>query len=192
MPNTHSPISDAFTFALKVELEKHPDGIGEYDLLQILKDQGYFEILKGHPLPHDLFRAHFILFHALYKLRDEGFANEQYFLIINTLKIKLLPYIPGEKSLNNYDSLRDYYLDQNNLVETTSDDVYELLSSFWKKFKSINNRQQALAELDLTDPVEDSLIKKTYRQLIMIHHPDRGGDKDKLQALNAAIEILLG
>lgn len=33
-------------------------------------------------------------------------------------------------------------------------------------------------------------IKKTYRKLSMKHHPDRGGDKEKFQKINAAYQVL--
>lgn len=187
-----SSIPEAFILALQVELEQRPEGIGEYDLIQSLKPQGYFDFLSLPALPHELFRAHFFLFHSLYLLRDIFLDNKAYLLCIHTLKIQLLPYSEGESNLQEENKLRAYYLDFNNLENTSEDDVYDMLASFWNKFNCFDNREAALTELGLKDPVDDKIIKQEYRRLIMQHHPDRGGDTEKLQKLNDAIKSLLG
>lgn len=186
------PISKEFILALQCELEKHPGGIGEYDLMQALKSQGYFDFLSLSALPHELFHAHFFLFHSLYLLRNILLEQKQFLLTIHTLKIQLSHYDKGENGLQEDDKLRSYYLDFNNLENTSEEDVYDMLASFWNKFNRFDNREAALAELDLTDPVEDKVIKEAYRRLVMKHHPDRGGENDKLQNINDAIKTLLG
>lgn len=184
-------ISEAFILALQVELEKQPDGIGEYDLVQNLKALGYFDFLTSPALPYELFHAHFFLFHALYLLHDILLEKKTYLLDINTLKIQLLPYQKGENNLQQEDKLRAYYLDFSNLEKTSEDDVYDMLASFWNKVNQYDNREEALAELGLVDPVDDKTIKQEYRRLAMQHHPDRGGDTDKLQKINDAVALLL-
>jgi len=79
----------------------------------------------------------------------------------------------------------------NNLINTSEDDVYDMLASFWNNFNRFDNRDAALAELGLKDPVDDKTIKDEYRRLAMQHHPDRGGDSDKLQKINDALALLL-
>lgn len=190
--NKYSSIPEAFILALQVELEKQPDCIGEYELMQNLKSQGFFDFLSQPALPYELFHAHFILFHALYLLRDSFLENKSYLLIIHTLKIELLPYNKGETSIQETNKLRDYYLDFGNLENTSEEDVYDMLASFWIKFNNFDNREAALAELGLKDPINDKAIKKEYRRLAMQYHPDRGGDTDKLQKLNDALASLLG
>lgn len=187
-----SKIPEAFMLAVEVELEKRSAGISEYDLLQALREQGYFNFLSTPAMPHELFRAHFILFHALYLLRDQFYKNKTYALNIETLCIRLLPYQAGQKNLQRTDNLRMYYLDLNNLENTSEDDIYDMLASFWKKFQGIDNREAALAELGLTDPVDNKVIKQAYRRLAMQYHPDRGGDNEKLQKINDSIKLLLG
>ncbi len=189
--NKNLSISEVFLLTLQDMLEKHPDGIGEYDLMQSLKSQGYFDTLSSPALPHELFQAHFFLFHSLYLLRDIFLSRKSYLLNINTIKIQLLPYQQGENSLQEENKLRSYYLDINNLEITSEDDVYEMLASFWNKFNHFDNREAALAELGLKDPVDDKIIKQEYRRLIMQHHPDRGGNTEKLQKLNDVIKSLL-
>jgi hypothetical protein len=192
MQNRKLEIPEEFVFTLQEELEKQPDGIGEYDLMQNLKARGYFDFLSSPALPHELFHAHFFLFHALYLLRDIFLEKQQYILNIHTLKIELLPYQQGENKLQHEDKLRSYYLDFSNMENTSEDDVYDLLASFWNKFDHYGDRDAALAELGLSDPVDDKTIKDEYRKLVMQHHPDRGGDKDKLQKINDAVASLLG
>lgn len=187
-----SSIPKAFILALQVELEKQADGIGEYDLMQALRAQGYFDFLSQPALPHELFQAHFILFHTLYLLSDIFLDKKKYLLKIHTLKIELLPYQEGENSLQVDNKLKAYYLDFNNLENTSEEDVYDMLALFWNNFNRFDNREAALAEIGLKDPVDDKVIKQAYRRLIMQHHPDRGGDTEKLQKLNDAIKSLLG
>ena len=125
-------------------------------------------------------------------MRDIFLDKKEYLLDINTLKIQLLSYSEGNKDLQKEDKLRTYYLDFNNLENTSEDDVYDMLASFWNKVNHYDNREEALAELGLKDPVDDITIKKEYRRLAMQHHPDRGGDTDKLQKINDALALLLG
>ena len=187
-----SSIPEAFIIALQVELENQPEGVGEYDLMQSLKKQGYFDFLSEPALPHELFQAHFILFHSLYLLSNTALYEKQYLLDIHTLKIQLLPYQQGDNDLQVDNKLKEYYLDFNNLENTSEEDVYDMLTSFWNKYNRFDNREAALLELGLKDPVDDKIVKQEYRRLIMQHHPDRGGDTEKLQKLNDAIKSLLG
>ncbi len=179
--------------AIEQEIDAHPDGIREYDLLQALKARGFFAFLPPPPAgPHHLFRAHFLLFHALYELRDRLLASQQGLLQIEALCIRRLPWSAGEQSLANADPLRAWYLDWENLEGTTEADVCDLIASFWKQLGRFDQRDDALAELGLEDPVDDATIKLAWRRLAMEHHPDRGGDSERLQAINAAVDRLIG
>lgn len=191
MPKNSLLISKAFILALQVELENHSEGIGEYDLMMNLKSQGYFSFLSQPALPHELFQAHFFLFHSLYLLSNSLLEKNSHLLNIHTLKIQLLPYQEGEKCLQVDDKLKAYYLDFSNLENTYEEEVYDLLASFWNQFNRIDKREDALKELGLKDPVDNNKIKETYRRLIMQHHPDRGGTNGKIQTLNNVIKVLL-
>ena len=189
--NKQTSIPNVFMIALQVELENQPDGIGEHDLMMNLKSQGYFDFLSQPALPHELFQAHFYLFHALYLLSNNLLQQKAYILDIHTLKIQLLPYTKGEQALNVDSKLKAYYLDFKNLEKTSEEDVYEMLASFWNKYNKFDTREEALSELGLKDPVTDEEIKLKYRRLAMQHHPDRGGDTGKLQKINDALASLL-
>lgn len=141
-----------------------------------------------------MYRVHFILFHVLYQLRDQFFQEQLGNLHISALSIRLLPYSPGEEGLVTTDPLRDFYLNRKNF-QYSREDIDKLLNDFWRGASndiSLLARQEALRTLELEEPVDYPTLKKQYRRLAMIHHPDRGGDADKLKQINAAMAILSG
>jgi len=169
----------------------HPDGTGEYELLKHLqaeKVEGFPEQSLTEPLP--LFRMHFLLHHALYQLRDQLWHRQTGHLEITPLCIRIMSYQAASAALAEPDPLRHYYLDWNNLLNTSADDVTQLLNQFWAKFHTGEQQQAALAVLELVPPVDFAVIKQQYRRLVMIHHPDRGGDTARLQAINQAMAVL--
>ena len=185
-------LPDLFYAAIEQELDQHPAGISEYQLISALRARGFFEFLPAPPAePHQLFRAHFLLFHALYVLKGRLLSSRRADLTIGALCIRRMPWHSGAGAMTPSDPLQRYYLDWKNLDGTTEDDVYELISSFWKRMEGIDNRKAALATLGLEDPVTDDAIKTSWRRLAMEHHPDRGGDKERLQEINAAVDQLL-
>ena len=53
------------------------------------------------------------------------------------------------------------------------------------------SHEALMRELDsFKEPVGFEVIKKQHRRLAMRHHPDRGGDKESLQAINVAMETI--
>ena len=177
---------------LRQIFDEHPNGISEYDLLKHLQSQDDTVFNQLNLRSHlTLFQSHFLLFHILYRLRDQLLVDENLALDINPLKIILqAPSVSNANALVEADPLREYYLDLTHLFETSDDDVVNLIASFWSGLKSQEQREFALAELGLKDPVDYPDIKKQYRMLAMQHHPDRGGDTRRLQIINAAMEIL--
>jgi hypothetical protein len=150
----------------------------------------------------DLFQKHFLLFHALYKLNEQLQVAQEGMLIIEALNIQFLPAPKNQKNITNdpdrnlnlelapNDPLRDYYLNINNLHDTSSEDVDNLLDSFWLNLEDNSEKIKALALLDLQEPCDLVIIKKRYRQLLAKCHPDKGGSVEKTQALNDAMSIL--
>ena len=173
-------------------LEAHPLGISEYELIQWLKNTGhgsFQDVVFWDQL--SLFQTHFILFHTLYQLRQKCWESNRARLEISPLKIILLPIeeSAGNDMVEN-DPLLDYYLDLNNLKNTSADDIDKLLTSFWQTLSNEDQRAAALRELELTDPVDYARIKQQHRRLVMQHHPDRGGNNKKLQTINTAMDFL--
>jgi len=175
-------------------LHAHPEGLSEYDLLQILRSAGEPEFGEvSFQDAHTLFRVHFLLFHVLYALRERLWQEGAAQLEINPLRIVLAPYrASGSPLPAARDPLRDYYMDLNNLEQTTAAELEAMFDNFWSRLNQTQQRQRALEALGLEDPVDNLTIKRHYRRLAMRHHPDRGGDKAQLQIINAAMEALLG
>jgi hypothetical protein len=168
-----------------------PQGLSEYELLNTLSKQiPAFQTDRADPL--SLFRQHFLLFHCLYRLQQELFQQQRAQLEIGPLHIVLRAYQPGPAAqLALADPLRDYYLDLHHLIETGAEDVAALLDAFWLRMSRDDQRADALWVLGLNDPVDDAQIRRRYRELVMRHHPDRGGETARLQLFNAAVATLL-
>lgn len=181
-------------------LQAAPAGISEYQLIRQLKDCHCTHI-PDLPLTDKLalFRTHFLVFNALYRLRDQLWAEQSGHVQISPLCVQLLPYRTGKTGIAEHDPLRDYYLDLSQLSSTGEEEVEKLLVSFWIRIRGGEERRAALelfGLLELVDVADDShvldfcTIKQRYRQLVSRHHPDRGGDTTRLQSINMAMAIL--
>lgn len=174
-------------------LQQHPAGISEHELLMALEAQQQMGAGQGvYDSDLTMFQSHFLLFHCLYRLREALLADDEVFdLEIHCLNIRLVPMAnSGATLLARHDPLRDYYLDLSNLKTTTAAEVDKLLNRFWQRYVAADSHLQALETLGLAAPVSHEEIKAQYRRLVMEHHPDRGGDKVKLQQINRAMRQL--
>ncbi len=118
-------------------LREQPDGCSEYELIQQLKAR------HSTHIPHlplidklVLFRTHFLVFNALYRLRDRLWGECSQHLQISPLCVQLQPYVPGTSGITTGDPLRDYYLDMTNLRDTDEAEVERLLASFWSRMRA--------------------------------------------------------
>jgi hypothetical protein len=173
-------------------LREAPEGISEFQLIQHLKAR-HSSHVPNLPLTDKLVlvRTPFLVFNALYRLRDRLWEENVAHLEIGPLQIRLSPYMSGVQALGEQDTLRAYYLDEKHLKETSERDVEKLLESFWTRMQGNEEKAAALALFELEDgPVDYALIKLRYRQLVSQHHPDRGGSTTRLQSINKAMEIL--
>lgn len=170
----------------------HPQGLAEHALLKQLQadaQAGFPDSLFNDELA--LFRAHFLLFHALYRLRDALAAERSGHLQIDARCIRLLPYQLSDAShMAEHDPLADYYLDLHNLENTTAEDLAQMLGNFWTRYYADSRREEALAELGLQVDADLATAQRRYRELAMVHHPDRGGEAGRFQAIREAIDIL--
>lgn len=170
-------------------IKSHPEGIKEYDLLKQISEQNNQQLALFDSLV--LFQQHFLLFHALYRLRDQQHGDQQGHIIIEALNIQWLPYSQlGQDSLTLVDPLRSYYLDLSNLEQTSAQDVDHLLASFWVRVNDDTQKNAALTLFDLAPDCDLADIKRRYRQLLSSHHPDKGGSVHKTQYLNEAMAVL--
>ena len=188
-----------------VLLREQPEGCSEYQLIQQLKAR------HSTHVPHlplidklVLFRTHFLVFNALYELRDRLWQAASHSLHISPLCIQLRPYVAATSGVVQPDPLRAYYLDMANLRDTDEEEVERLLASFWTRMRGgyaegtseawDPEKKRAALELFELDQTVSSLdlpmIKRRYRQLVSIHHTDRGGSTTRIQSINLAMEIL--
>ncbi len=162
---------------------------------QLVADRFIHEDYGRDPLA--LFQAHFLTMNALYDLQQQ-YRQRNQFLSVTVLNICLhKPKLDGEiqrqaaEHLANSDApLRRYYLDWDNFKGASNRSVDKLLDSFWRRFVAQDRRHEALAVLDLAEPVTYADIKLSYRRKAMQHHPDRGGCDQRLSELNEAWELL--
>lgn len=173
-------------------LQSQAQGLSEFELLRELDKRAPEQFNASQRRDNlSLFQTHFFLFHHLYVLREQLLEQRVAKLEIGPLSVKLMAFTQtNENALDSLDELRDYYLQVENLQKTSGDDVEQLLNQFWRKLIRNDKREQALLVLGLSDPISWDEIRAQYRRLVMEHHPDRGGDVERLQAINAALECL--
>jgi hypothetical protein len=185
-------MDDALQQHLLTLLERQPAGIAEHALLKALQSHegiAFPERVFGDDLA--LFRAHFLLFHALHRLRLRLLAEQRAVLEIDARCIRLASYSPGAGAgMANYDPMADYYLDLGNLEQTTAEELEQMLGAFWTRYYAVSQRGEALAVLGLDESADLATAQRRYRELAMKLHPDRGGDADRFQAVRQAIAIL--
>ena len=179
-------------------LDTHPAGLSEHELLKHLRERNPLFAGFSAREPLSLFRGHYLLFHALYRLRDRLGRERRGRLTINPLRIALEPAGSANGSPSHAVSpvlpeadLSAWYGDLNRSATITAAEVVELLRRFHAARRANDQRQAALAELGLQDPVDDATIKQCYRRLAMRHHPDRGGDGVRLREINEALAVLV-
>ncbi len=175
-------------------------GISEYALVKKLQAPPW-QLFNDVDLQQSLslFQCHFLLFHALYLLRDDWRARHVGELDIHTTTIKLLPLTASQPGLVKSDPLGDYYLDFTHWEATQKDDVDRLLDTFWQRYlrgaavPDTDQISHAQKVFDWPDDVsmDRAAVKKQYRRLQHRCHPDKGGATEDAQALSAAYHTLL-
>ncbi len=178
-------------------LQTFPQGVSEHTLLKTLNERGTVTLEPDTFSDQvKLFRTHFLLYNALYQLRDDLWRKARGHLEITAVHIQLQVYNPSSPALREHDPMRDYYLDLTHLEKTTAADIDAALKSFWKRlheetvFTGGGLKAKALQVLGLKEGVSAKEIKLAYRRLAMQHHPDRGGDPAQLHSINEAMETL--
>lgn len=177
-------------------IKQSPAGCSQYDLICRLEEQGIQFPVNTNSSQLTLFNKNFLVMNALYQLQG-NLAEDRLYLFISALSIRLEKYKDEDEDVVSMpttapdSNLRNYYLDWNNLRDTTHADVVNLLSNFWGKFLAVDKQAEALNTLGLTATDDWSVIQKTYRRLAARHHPDRGGEQSRFVQIREAYEILL-
>lgn len=172
-------------------LEANPEGVTEHQLLEEIGHSDLGRELPGRADSYSLFQSHFLLFHALYRLRQKLWAEEKVCLEISALRIIVRESEANENVPEAADGLAEYYLDPENYYRASPESVDEMLLRFRILFENRQYRDEALSILGLVDPVDNKGIRQAWRQQLMQHHPDRGGCPEKAAELNRAFDRLL-
>ncbi|MEK7207834.1 MAG: DNA-J related domain-containing protein [Pseudomonadota bacterium] len=186
--------ANPFKDAIRDLIEASPSGLSEYDLMQGLQQQDPEFAFEDDSSSLALFRQHFLVMNALYRLQAELFEEERY-LAISPLAIRLEPrQDPGPSALptDSADApLREYYLDWDNLSQTTHEEVDSMLNRFWERYLAIDKRVAALQTLELPADASWEAVKQAYRRLAARHHPDKGGESARFRDIRGAYEVLM-
>lgn len=176
-------------------IDSHPGGFKEFELMKDLElHNSTIKSLDGYD-ELTLFKKHFLIMNALYKLQDFYHREQGRALLINATKIELREHAPEASSqhLSSNSSeakLKTYYLDWSNLVEMDQDSVEKLLDDFWSKFFALDKRKESLELLGLASTASEKEIKSRFKSLAAQHHPDRGGDAETFIQIRLAYETL--
>jgi curved DNA-binding protein CbpA len=194
-----------FNFDLSPEIERfilsNPN-TREYDIIRHLQS---VNCIPSTALSNSLsmFRCHFLIFNALYRLQLKTHVHQTYSLNISSVKITVTDYLakylenqPQKNQQQNHptehrnNALSYFYLDINHVMKATEQDINRLLEQFWNSYFNNDQKQNALKVLGLCEPIDFVTIKKQYRRLAMKHHPDRGGDANQLIEVHQAMQCL--
>ena len=147
-----------------------------------------------------LFQQHFVLYHHLFVLQAQWRQEQVALLHIGYAKVMVytVTALP-DNAVALWQEQQDkaaYYLDWQNFIAMTDERLTALLDSFWQKL-SLYRQNPAFDSVVIKDKwhlVENCSvadIKRRYRQLALLLHPDRGGDKADFQSLQLEYQWLL-
>ncbi|BES71067.1 DNA-J related domain-containing protein [Marinobacter nanhaiticus D15-8W] len=182
--------------ATEAILREDDEGISELALIRRLQ-QPPWQLLEKVDFsdPAGLYPVHFLIFHCLYRLRDD-LAPDGETVDISPLRIRLRPdpTIASDGLPAEQDQLRLFYLDlsQYDLSEIV---VRRMLDDFWAGrtptrlgVEELDEAAQVLGFEQFPDDFDS--VRRAYRRQAMRAHPDRGGSKEEVQPLNEAFNIL--
>lgn len=182
--------------AVEHELRRAPAGINELGLIKLLQRPPW-ELIGEVRFnePENLYPIHFLLFHVLYRLRDQLVETGET-LAISPLSIRLsfVDAVGGLGMPDSVDSLRQFYLDlsQYRLPEEA---IQRMMNDFWAGGPGgTPERSEALNAAERLGfssmPESFPEVKQRFRRAVMQAHPDRGGDTETIQGLNHAFSVL--
>lgn len=177
-------------------LRQNPAGINELGLIKTLQ-KAPWELIGAVNFaePDKLYPVHFLLFHVLYRLRDQ-LASGGETLTISPLVIQLRQsnVVGGAGVPDQPDELRNFYLDLSR-YDMPEESINRMMDDFWAGRTGyrpeLAETREAAAVLGFDDvPVEFDDIKHRFRRAVMRAHPDRGGETETIQHLNQAFAVL--
>lgn len=183
------------------ELDNFLSSTSLTDEYQIIK---HFQVKKIPPFEYfdlasskGLFSAHFLCMHALYHLKAQYQREKKFSLDIQSVRVEktvsdqsLVTIENSQTLLETVDPLADYYLDAKHYFETQADEINDMLKSFWQRYIAQDQKQAALATLELPPDVDAKKIKAQYLRLAQKYHPDKGGCAEVFTKIHQAKVVL--
>lgn len=195
---THPPFSVTLLTQLESELEslllRRYGEISEQQLFQLLQLKKISTLTDSQLA---LFQLHFVLYHLLYRIAKRWAETETAYLEIGLARVKILPWQNDLLCLS--DSKQAYYSDWSNYWRMTPLALSERLTQFWQFYQKRYGEKaivelsddDALSLLQLSWPCSVSELKKAFRKASLLHHPDRGGDKQRFVRISLAYRKIL-
>lgn len=177
-------------------LRQHPAGIDELGLIKTLQKPPW-ELIGNVNFsePDKLYPVHFLLFHVLYRLRDQIAAGGE-ILTISPLVIQLRnsDVVAAVGVPDRMDELRKFYLDLSK-YELTENAINRMMDDFWAGRSGYRPAAIEASEAAVVlgfDSIPKSFddVKQRFRRAVMHAHPDRGGETEAIQNLNEAFAVL--
>lgn len=181
--------------ATETLLRRHHRGLSELALIKALQAPPWNLLgTVDFSDPVRLYPVHFLVFHCLYRLRDQ-LTQQGETVVISPLDIHIdrNPTLAGSDALAPTDSLRAFYLDLDGyrLPEAA---INRMVDDFWAGHSARAAPEDLLAAARVlgfeTVPERFDRVKYRFRRAVMREHPDRGGATKGIQALNAAFATL--
>ena len=182
--------------AVEACLRQARGGLSELELIRQLQSPPW-ELVGpvDYANPAALYPVHFLLFHVLYRLRDELSARGET-VTITPLTISLTSdnVVAGTGLPDQEDPLRAFYLDLDQ-YQMPEQDILRMVDDFWSgrsgRRPAQNDAVEAAGVLGFQVLPEDfTTVKQRFRRAVMQAHPDRGGDTEQVQRLNEAFAVL--
>ncbi|MCW9048478.1 MAG: DnaJ domain-containing protein [Gammaproteobacteria bacterium] len=188
-------------------LKESDSSLSLYQLMKILENTGFDLERSSKETSYDMriFRKNFVVMNALYQLKKD-MLDSGYSLFISSLKIELIAQngvenrsliIDSAEDLLTQEALSAYYLNWDNYNSIDDQGVVDLLKSFWNSYTDYNQRHfqvdkrlDSLQVLGLESSASWKDIQQTYRQLVKVYHPDKGGNSLKFIRIREAYLIL--
>ncbi|MEP1216275.1 MAG: DNA-J related domain-containing protein [Marinobacter sp.] len=177
-------------------LRQNPAGINELGLIKTLQ-KAPWELIGAVNFaePDKLYPVHFLLFHVLYRLRDQLAASGET-LTISPLVIRLQKstVVSGTGVPDQADELRKFYLDLSK-YEMPEESINRMMDDFWAGRSGYRPEPVEIREAADTlgfdgIPAGFDEVKHRFRRAVMQAHPDRGGETEAIQDLNQAFSVL--
>lgn len=89
-------------------------------------------------------------------------------------------------------TIRDYYLNIENLDKTTAQDLEDIMSGAFFMVGNAEEIKESLSIMSLPSDYTEKRLKQRYRHLVSQHHPDKNnGDAEEFIKVESAYNVLL-